>query len=249
MQGGVPVLMRGLKARRVLITGAAGGIGAAVAERLLAEGSSVAVADLDEPDGPAGATARLAADVTDVTSAERLIAEARSSLGELDALVLAAGIHWVGPTHEMPPEDFDRVLDVSVRGTWHCCRAALPGLIGQGAGWIVTFGSTAALVGAPRLAAYSAAKAAVLNFTKSIAVEYARHGLHANCLCPGATETPLLKRLMADRPDADEFRDAQPIGRFATPEEIAGVAAYLVSDEASFFVGSTVVCDGGFTAV
>ena len=241
--------MRGLAGRRVLVTGAAGGIGAAVAERLLAEGSLVAVADLAEPDGPHGATARLAADVTDAAAAERLVAEARSALGGLDALVLAAGIHWVGPTHEMPLDDFDRVLDVSVRGTWHCCRAALPGFIEQNAGWIVTFGSTAALVGAPRLAAYSAAKGAVLNFTKSIGAEYARQGLHANCLCPGATETPLLKRLMADRPDAEQFRDAQPIGRFATPEEIAGVAAYLVSDEASFFVGAAVVCDGGFTAV
>jgi NAD(P)-dependent dehydrogenase (short-subunit alcohol dehydrogenase family) len=241
--------MRGLEGRRVLVTGAAGGIGAAVAERLLAEGSRVAVADLYEPGGPDGATARLAADVTDAAATEQLVAEAREALRGLDALVLAAGIHWVGPTHEMPLEDFDRVLDVSVRGTWHCCRAALPGLLEQGAGWIVTFGSTAALVGAPRLAAYSAAKGAVLNFTKSIGAEYARQGLHANCLCPGATETPLLKRLMADRPDADQFRDAQPIGRFATPEEIAGVAAYLVSDEASFFVGSAVVCDGGFTAV
>lgn len=241
--------MRGLAGRRVLVTGAAGGIGAAVAERLLAEGSLVAVADLAEPDKPQGATARLAADVTDAAAAERLVAEALSALGGLDALVLAAGIHWVGPTHEMPLEDFDRVLDVSVRGTWHCCRAALPGFIEQNAGWIVTFGSTAALVGAPRLAAYSAAKGAVLNFTKSIGAEYARQGLHANCLCPGATETPLLKRLMADRPDAEQFRDAQPIGRFATPEEIAGVAAYLVSDEASFFVGAAVVCDGGFTAV
>ena len=241
--------MRGLDGRRVLVTGAAGGIGAAVAERLLAEGSRVAVADLAEPDGPDGATARLAADVTDAAAAERLVTAAREALGGLDALVLAAGIHWVGPTHEMPLEDFDRVLDVSVRGTWHCCRAALPGLLEQGTGWIVTFGSTAALVGAPRLAAYSAAKGAVLNFTKSIGAEYARQGLHANCLCPGATETPLLKRLMADRPDADQFRNAQPIGRFATPAEIAGVAAYLVSDEASFFVGAAVVCDGGFTAV
>ena len=141
------------------------------------------------------------------------------------------------------------MIDVSLRGTWLCCRAALPGLLEQGYGWIVTFGSTAAIVGAPRLAAYSAAKGAVLNFTKSIGAEYAREGLHINCLCPGATETPLLKRLMAERPDAQHFRDAHPIGRFATTEEIAGVAAYLVSDEASFFVGSAVVCDGGFTAV
>lgn len=241
--------MRGLAGRRVLVTGAAGGIGAAVAERLVAEGAVVAAADLHEPEGPDGVAARLAADVTDAAAAEGLVAGAREALGGLDALVLAAGIHYVGPTHEMSVEDFDRVLNVSVRGTWLCCRAALPGLLEQGAGWIVTFGSTAALVGAPRLAAYSAAKGAVLNFTKSIGAEYARQGLHANCLCPGATETPLLKRLMADRPDAQQFRDAQPIGRFAMPEEIAGVAAYLVSDEASFFVGSAVVCDGGFTAV
>ncbi len=241
--------MRGLAGRRVLVTGAAGGIGAAVAERLVAEGAVVAAADLHEPEGSDGVAVRLAADVTDAAAADGLVAGAREALGGLDALVLAAGIHYVGPTHEMSVEDFDRVLNVSVRGTWLCCRAALPELLEQGAGWIVTFGSTAALVGAPRLAAYSAAKGAVLNFTKSIGAEYARQGLHANCLCPGATETPLLKRLMADRPDAQQFRDAQPIGRFATPEEIAGVAAYLVSDEASFFIGSAVVCDGGFTAV
>jgi dihydroanticapsin dehydrogenase len=241
--------MRGLEGRKVLVTGAAGGIGAAVAERLVADGALVAAADLAPPTGPDGVTARLAADVTDAEGAEALIAEARGALGGLDALILAAGIHYVGPTHEMAVEDFDRVLDVSVRGTWLCCRAALPGMIEQGSGWIVTFGSTAAIVGAPRLAAYSAAKGAVLNFTKSIGAEYARNGLNINCLCPGATETPLLKRLMAERPDAQQFRDAHPIGRFATTGEIAGVAAYLVSDEASFFVGSAVVCDGGFTAV
>jgi len=241
--------MRGLDGRRVLVTGAAGGIGAAVVERLVEEGAAVAAADLRAPTEPTGAAACLGADVTDATDAERLIAETREALGGLDALVLAAGVHYVGPTHETSVADFDRVVDVSLRGTWLCCRAALPGLLAQGHGWIVTFGSTAALVGAPRLAAYSAAKGAVLNFTKSIGAEYARQGLHANCLCPGATETPLLRQLMAERPDADEFRDAQPIGRFATPEEIAGVAAYLVSDEASFFIGSAVVCDGGFTAV
>lgn len=241
--------MRGLESRKVLVTGAAGGIGAAVVARLTAEGAAVAAADLQTPERTSGVEAVLAADVTDAESTERLVGEAREALGGLDALVLTAGIHYVGPTHEMSVADFDRVLDVSVRGTWLCCRAALPVLLGRDQSFIVTFGSTAALVGAQRLAAYSAAKGAVLNFTKSIGAEYAREGLHANCLCPGATETPLLRRLMADRPDAQQFRDAQPIGRFATPEEIAGVAAYLISDDASFFVGSAVVCDGGFTAV
>jgi NAD(P)-dependent dehydrogenase (short-subunit alcohol dehydrogenase family) len=241
--------MRGLAGRKVLVTGAAGGIGAAVVERLVAEEAAVAAADIRPPREATGVAAALGADVTDAADAARLVSESRRELGGLDALILAAGIHYVGPTHEMAVEEFDRVLDVSLRGTWLCCRAALPGLLEQERGWIVTFGSTAALVGAPRLAAYSAAKGAVLNFTRSIGAEYARQGLHANCLCPGATETPLLKQLMADRPDAEAFRNAQPIGRFATPEEIAGVAAYLVSDDASFFVGSAVVCDGGFTAV
>lgn len=241
--------MRGLEGRRVLVTGAAGGIGAAVVERLAAEGSLVAASDLCEPEGLDSGIVGLGGDVTDPADAERLVSGAREALGGLDALVLAAGIHYSGPTHETSVEDFDRVIDVSLGGTWLCCRAALPGLLEQGHGWIVTFGSTAAIVGAPRLAAYSAAKGAVLNFTKSIGAEYAREGLHINCLCPGATETPLLERLMAERPDAQHFRDAHPIGRFATTEEIAGVAAYLVSDEASFFVGSAVVCDGGFTAI
>ena len=233
----------------MLVTGAAGGIGEAVVERLVAEDALVAAADIQAPSGSKGVAVCLGADVTDPAGAERLVTDACRALDGLDALILTAGIHYVGATHETTVETFDRVVDVSLRGTWLCCRAALPGLIDQGHGWIVTFGSTAALVGAPRLAAYSAAKGAVLNFTKSIAAEYARQGLHANCLCPGATETPLLKQLMAERPDADQFRDAHPIGRFATPDEIAGVAAYLVSDEASFFVGSAVVCDGGFTAV
>jgi NAD(P)-dependent dehydrogenase (short-subunit alcohol dehydrogenase family) len=241
--------MRGLEGRRVLVTGAAGGIAAAVVERLVAEGALVAAADLHAPEGLVGTVALLGGDVTSPADAERLVTEARDALGGLDALVLAAGVHHTGPTHETSIEEFDRVIDVSLRGTWLCCRAALPHLLEQGSGWIVTFGSTAAIVGAPRLAAYSAAKGAVLNFTRSIGAEYARDGLHINCLCPGATATPLLERLMAERSDAQQFRDAQPIGRFATTEEIAGVAAYLVSDEASFFIGSAVVCDGGFTAV
>ncbi len=240
--------MEGLGGLRTLVTGAAGGIGAAVVERLVAEGALVAAADLEPPSDGRAAIA-LAADVTDEEAAERLVAETTEGLGGLDALVLTAGIHWVGPTHEMPVEAFDRVLAVSVRGTFLCLRAALPTLVEQRAGRIVTFGSTAALVGAPGLTAYSAAKAAVLNITRSIAAEYARGGIRANCLCPGATDTPLLRRLQADRPDPEAFARAHPIGRYAEPAEIAGAVAYLLSDDASFFVGSAVVADGGFTAV
>jgi NAD(P)-dependent dehydrogenase (short-subunit alcohol dehydrogenase family) len=239
--------MRGLAGQRILVTGAAGGIGLACVDRLAAEGAHVAAADLAEPtDVPAVAT--LAADVTIPAEAARLVADAADALGGLDGLVLAAGIHWSGPTHEMAPEAFAKVLDVSVTGTFLCCRAALPRFVAQGGGRIVTLGSTASLGGAPGLAAYSAAKGAVLNLTKSIAVEYAGAGVRANCLCPGSTNTPLMRRLMAERDNADAFLAKHPIGRFAEPEEIAAAAAFLMSGEASFFVGSTVVVDGGFTA-
>jgi NAD(P)-dependent dehydrogenase (short-subunit alcohol dehydrogenase family) len=240
--------MRGLDGLRVLVTGAAGGIGVAVTSRLIAEGAQVAAADLEAPESTAAA-ASLGGDVSLESDAERIVAEARAALGGLDGLVLTAGIHHVGATHEMAADDFDRVLAVSARGTFLCLRAALPGLLEQSFGRIVTYGSTAALVGAPGLTAYAAAKGAVLQITRSVAAEYAAQGIRANCLCPGATDTPLLRRLMADRPDPEHFAQAHPIGRFAEADEIASATAFLLSDDASFFVGSTVVCDGGFTAV
>ena len=239
--------MRGLESLRVLVTGAAGGIGAAVTQRLVAEGARVAAADLQAPGGVAEAS--VGGDVTDEDDAARVVEKARSALGGLDGLVLTAGIHYVGSTHEMAAADFDRVLAVSARGTFLCLRAALPGMLQQRSGRIVTYGSTAALVGAPGLTAYAAAKGAVLQITRSVAAEYASQGIRVNCLCPGATDTPLLRRLMADRPDPEHFAQAHPIGRFADADEIAAATAFLLSDDASYFIGSAVVCDGGFTAV
>lgn len=240
--------MRGLEGMRVLVTGAASGIGLACVQRLRAEGALVAAADLEAPE-VVGAAVALAGDVTSAAEVEHLVSATEQSFGGLDGLILAAGIHWSGPTHEMEPEAFGRVLDVNVLGTFLCCRAALPRFVAQRDGRIVTLGSTASLGGAPGLAAYSAAKGAVLNLTRSIAVEYARSGVRANCLCPGSTNTPLTRRLMAERDNPQDFVDRHPIGRFAEPEEIAGTAAFLLSDEASFHVGSAVVVDGGFTAV
>lgn len=240
--------MRGLDGLRVLVTGAARGIGAAIAARLLADGAAVAVADLRAPGEPAGAAARLAADVTSEHDVDEMVADARAALGGLDGLVLAAGISWTGPTHEMPLDAFRAVLDVGAVGTFLCCRTALPAMLAQGGGRIVTLGSTASLGGAPELTAYAAAKGAVLQITRSIGTEYAARGIRANCLCPGATNTPLLTELMAERSDPDAFRLAHPIGRFAEPEEIAAAATFLLSDDASYFAGSTVVADGGFTA-
>lgn len=241
--------MRGLNGMSVLVTGAGRGIGLAVTERLVEEGALVAAADLVEPVACEGAEARLSGDVTSEEDVTRMLDEAWDALEGVDALVLCAGIHWAGPTHEMRPEDFDRVLAVSARGTFLCCRAALPRMVDRESGHILTFGSTAAVAGAPGLTAYAAAKGAVLQMTRSIAAEYAHIGIRANCLCPGATNTPLLRELMADRADPQKFRDSHPIGRFAEPAEIAGAAAWLLSDDASYMVGAAVMCDGGFTTV
>lgn len=240
--------MRGLNGLRTLVTGAAGGIGRAISERLLEEGARLAVTDLEAPQGYPDGVLTVGADVTSEDELQRAVDAAERHLDGIDALVACAGIHWTGPTHEMSVDDFERVVAVSATGTFLAIRAVLPGMLSRRSGRIVTLGSTASLVGASGLSAYAAAKGAVLQLTRSVATEYAGRGIRANCLCPGATDTPLLRRLMANREDPEAFARAHPIGRFASASEIAGVAAFLLSDDASYTVGAAVVSDGGFTA-
>jgi NAD(P)-dependent dehydrogenase (short-subunit alcohol dehydrogenase family) len=240
--------VRGLTGLTTLVTGAAGGIGRRLVERLIEEGGVVAVTDVRAPQ-IAGAAFSAGADVTDADALAAVIGEAEAALGGVEALVATAGIQATGPTHDMAPPTFRRVVDVSLLGTFHAVRAALPGMLGRGSGRIVTFGSTAALVGAPELAAYSAAKGAVLQFTRSVAAEYAARGVRANCICPGGTLTPLLAQIDAERSQPDHFEERHPIGRYADPDEIAAAAAFLLSDDASFVLGTAFVVDGGFTCV
>jgi NAD(P)-dependent dehydrogenase (short-subunit alcohol dehydrogenase family) len=238
--------MNGLEGLRVLVTGASGGIGARVVERLMGEGSRVAVTDIGRPEFT-GVGVALAADITDEESVASMVADVEDALGGIDALVAIAGIQVTGPTHELLTADFRRVIDVCVLGTFLVTRSVLPGMLERGAGRIVTFGSTAAVVAAPELAAYAAAKGAVLQFTRSIAVEYARRGIRANCVCPGGTLTPLLAEIDRRRTGPDHFRENHPIGRYAQPEEIAAAVAFLLSDDASFVLGSALMVDGGYT--
>jgi NAD(P)-dependent dehydrogenase (short-subunit alcohol dehydrogenase family) len=243
----------------LLITGGASGIGAAVAELYSAGGGRVAIVDLD------GARARtlagrlpgsigLQADVTDERAVDVAVTAARESCGRIDAVVCSAGFVQHSSLSKLSLADWHRMLDVHVTGAFLAIRASLDALRAAGGGAIVNVSSTGALVGHPKLAAYSAAKAALIGFSRQLAVDLAPDGIRVNVVAPGDTRTPMTTPLYAQlgRGDLDvgEARVAAGnlLGRLAEPSEIAGAIAFLLSDEASFCTGATLVVDGGSTA-
>lgn len=255
--------MTRIDAKTAVVTGAGNGIGRAIAHSLAAAGADVVVSDVLTDDGErtvaeivaAGGSADfIAADVSDAEQAEALIAFAVERFGHLDILVNNAGIGGGQlRLHEIEPDDFDRVIDVNLRGTFLCSKYAIPHFLGQHDGRIVNTASTYGLIGAPKAAAYCSSKAAIINLTRQLAIDYGPDGIRVNAVCPGYIDTGLGRR--GPQLSADDFAAAtaireraaarQPLGRQAQPSEVGAVVLFLASDAASFMTGSIVTVDGG----
>lgn len=241
--------------RVAVVTGGGSGIGSAACARLADDGFALAVLDLDadaakEAAGPGGVG--IAADVSRAEQVERAFAVIGEVFGRIDVLVNNAGISGSPAAtvcHETPVEEWDRVHGVNARGPFLCSRAALPLMLAQGSGHVITVASVAAQIVFPGRCAYTASKGAALMFAKSLAVDYAHRGIRSNAVCPGFVQTPMTQW----RLDVPELRDKVvaniPMGRVAQPADIADAIAVLASDRLSYLTGHALVVDGGWTSL
>ncbi len=246
------------KEKVVLITGGNSGIGKAAAIQFAKEGAKVMIADLSEKIGDdlveeieaaGGEASFIRVNVIDSDDVARMVSETILRMGALDIMVNSAGI--LGPkvrTERYPMEDFDKVIDVNVKGVFYCMQEALKHFAAQKAGVIVNVASIAGILGMTGHIAYSASKHAVLGMTKTAAIEYARHNIRVNAVCPGFTDTPMLTGANVDDTYLETLQQVTPQKRFGKPEEIASAICYLASDEASFVTGQGYVLDGGLSA-
>ncbi|MET0152134.1 MAG: glucose 1-dehydrogenase [Candidatus Binatia bacterium] len=246
--------MRGLKDTVALVTGAGRGIGRAIAERLAAEGAKVAVLDIDEATASATAEAvggvGVRTDVTDGASVRAAVAESERRLGPVTILVNNAGWDKAEPFVKSSEETWDKVLAINLKGPIRMTRAVLDGMIERRRGRIVTVSSDAGRVGSSGEAVYSAAKAGVIGFSKTLARELARYSINVNVVCPGPTNTQLLRDVAPQSPKLIEaLTRAVPFGRIGEPHEIAAAVAFLASDDAGFITGQTLSVSGGLTMV
>jgi NAD(P)-dependent dehydrogenase (short-subunit alcohol dehydrogenase family) len=247
-----------LKGKVAFVTGAAGGLGSAVAAAYVAAGAQVVLADLRDAELEKAISAfpdrsnvmSVAVDVTKPDAVEDAVAVAVEHFGKVDILVTAAGLARRKSAEDLPPDEFDLVMDVNLKGTWYCAQAVGRRMIAQGSGGrIISIGSVRGQVGHPLgYVAYGVSKGAVHLLTRQLATEWAKHGINVNCIAPSVLKTPLADYIL-NNPDVRElFMSRIPLGRAAEPEELGGTAIFLASPAASFITGQILFFDGGSVA-
>ncbi len=248
-----------LRDKVAIITGAGSGIGLATAQRFAAEGARVVVADIrdataqvDAIRAQGGHARYVAVDVSREAEVQRLVAQTLEAYGRLDILVNNAGIEIPRKVTDMTEAEWDRLMNVNLKGVFLCAKWAIPAMRQGGGGVIVNVASELGLVGGTEIAAYAASKGGVVQLTKAMAIDHAADGIRVNCVCPGPVLTPLIEATIqaAADPEAERRQIIADtlLKRFARPEEIAHVILFLASDESSYMTGSIVVADGGGTA-
>jgi 2-hydroxycyclohexanecarboxyl-CoA dehydrogenase len=246
-----------LAGKVAIVTGAAQGIGRAIASRLAAEGAAVAIADINAAAAEstaaelrsAGAKAlAVKLDVTNLGDAEAAAAVTERELGAIDILVNNAGWDKLEPFIESAPETWDKIIAINYRGVLNCCRAIAPRMKARGAGKIVSIASDAGRVGSTGEAVYAGCKAAIIGFSKTLARELARYNVNVNVVCPGPTETALLRDAMAGREGVlESMARGIPFRRLGKPEDLAGAVAFFASSDSDYATGQVISISGGLT--
>ena len=250
--------MRRLEGKTAFVTGSASGIGRAIATLFAREGALVTVADYNEEEGvetaeliaKEGGRARFIR--TDVTSEENVresIDKTVNDSGRLDVLVNDAGIVHMAGAIDTTLEDWERVMNVNLRGMFFCCKHGIPHMLKNGGGAIVSIASIGSLVSVPAHAAYNASKGGVVALSRQMAVDYGPSNVRINCICPTATDTPLIRKAGANSRALRAIAESHPLRRIAQPEDIAYAALFLASDEARCITGAVLPVDAGWTAV
>jgi NAD(P)-dependent dehydrogenase (short-subunit alcohol dehydrogenase family) len=251
-----------LQHKVAIVSGGGVGMGRAIATRFAHEGARVVIAEINREHGAATEQAIRAAggkalfvptDVVQAASVAAMVEAAVAQFGGVDVLVANAAVQLHGKdarAHELPEDVWDTTFAVNAKGVWLCARYAIPALLARGGGAIVNIGSPTGLVGcAPGYTAYSASKAAVMGITRVMAADYARDKIRVNAIVPGTTDTPLVAELLADPATKAGLDNNNLLGRIGQPAEVAALAVFLASDEASYCTGGYYMCDGGLTAV